>query len=319
MTLESFCESLDLSIDETGQGYRLLARSGHAVTSVHQDVDELRDDVALNAEGIRIASLVVVPGPAFERRHARNLGAARAEITAVTETVPAVLERVRAMVSNAPEGADVSLPFELLALRERILSNVPRHRAVLDASERMARECPSRMVLPLGAVVRLRRDYEYPEYCALDPRRFDSFRKLPAAGSTAFVAGNGFGQDERSVVIVFVGPFADVTDERSTYRPDPSVGYAACVRPEDVELVSLAEALDGAPCLATEIAPSHRAAYEDGEPPARVLALRSAGRILVFQTGRYADPLDRGTRFYDEGGLDFELLPLASRTATVAL
>jgi hypothetical protein len=318
MTLESLCESLRLSIDGTGQGYRLLSRSGHAVTVNHRDMDELRDDAAANGEDIRIASLVVAPGPAFERRHIKNLGAARREIEQLTETVPAVIERLRSMVSCAPEG-QTGLPFELLELTERIMSNVPRHRAVLDESERMVRECPSRMALPLGAVVRLKNDYEYPEYCALDPRRFDSFRKLPAAGSVAFVVGNGFGQDERGVVIVFVDPFADVNEERSAYQPSPSVGYAVCVRPEDVELVSLAETFDGSTCLDTEIAPSHRAAYDDGLPPARVLALRSGGRILVLQTGRYADPLDRGTMFYDEGGLDFELLPLASRVADVAL
>jgi hypothetical protein len=318
MDLESLCDGLDLTLDRTVRGCRLVSSAGHAVTIVHGGLDELLDDVVGSDDQIKIASLVVPPGSFFVERHIENLSKARAEITEVAATAPGVQERLRAMVSNVPAGIDVSLPFELLGLQERALGNVPRHRAVLNQSERMAQECPSRLVLPLGAVVRLKNDYDYPEYCALDPRRFGGIRLLPAAGSTAFVAGNGFGQDERGVVILFTGPFESVGEESPRTHPDPHRGYALCVRPEDVALVSLAETFDGETCLYSEIVPSHRATYNDGHPPALVLALRSSGSILIYQTGTYASPLDNGTAVYDEGGLDFDLLPLV-QPSTAAL
>lgn len=310
--MESLCEDLGLVLQETREGYRLLASAGHPVTIVHSDIDALSDDLEKNRESIVVASQVTQPGSSFSARYAAGLQKAREEIDRVEASSPSIIARLEPMLAALAEDEDFGLVGELHGTISKVLGNVPRHRAVLDLAERMSVECPARLVLPLGCLVRLRNDCEYPDYCALDPRRYGGRRILPAAGSLAFVAGNGYGADERGVVAVFPGTFT-TTDGGRWAHPDEHDGYACAVRPEDVEIVSLAETLDGVRSIDTEIYPSHRLAL-DGEPPRSVLALRSSGRMLIFNTSRYAHPFEGGMRLYAESDQDFDLNPLVRQS-----
>lgn len=297
--MQFFCADLNAKRDLSPDGrVRLVDENGRALTLWYEDALGLEEEVRSFPVEIATARGVGDLPDSFIRRHLSALAKARDEIELVAARLPGMIEQFRALAGNVP-ASDVPGPLDdMLVNLERVHARKSSHLEVLDRSARLADECPARLVLPIGATVRLRHDYDYPGHCALDPRRFDGFRKLPAAGSVAFVAGNGYGQDERSVALILVDPFADANASYAAYSPDACHGYAICVCPEDVEVLSLARTLDGVEFRGVEAMATHLARWEDGCSPERVLALNSSARTLVIPTGRYADPLDRSVRFY---------------------
>lgn len=311
MTLESFCREHDFAVLETSRGLSLVSSSGAPLTLAYPCREALFEDARRHAEAIALAATLDPPTDAFKRRYLHGLAEARAEIADVEKRCPALLDRLAATTKASAED---ELAEEMLELVSKIQSNIPVHREVLHEAKRTAEECPVRLVLPLGAVVRLRSDYDYPDYCALDPRRRTARRIRPVAGTSAFVGGNGFCADEAGVVLLFTGAF-DAVGEGPWNHPSGPYGYPLRVRPEDVEIVSLATDWDGAPFRGVEVVPSHRARYPDGDSAGSVLVLHSGGRVLCFSSGKRADPRDEGVAIYKDGKTELELCRIGGAKA----
>lgn len=311
MTLESFCRVHDLAVLETSRGLCLVSSAGAVLTLTHPSREALFDDVSRHGDAIAFAATLEAPASAFKRRYLDGLAAARAEIADVERRLPALLERLSLMAASPDED---SLADEMMSLVSRTHANVPVHRKVLQQAERTVEECPARLVLPLGAVVRLKDDYGYPEYSALDPRRHTARRIRPVAGTTAFVGGNGYCADEAGVVLLFTGAF-EAVGEGPWNHPAGQFGYPLRVRPEDVDIVGLATDCEGAPFHGVEVVPTHRARYLDGDSAGRVLVLRNDGRVLCFKSGKYADPRDEGVSIFEDGKLELELSRIGGEIA----
>lgn len=121
----------------------------------------------------------------------------------------------------------------------KAIANIPRHLTMVELARRTAAEAPSRLVLPLGTKVRLKNDWNVPDYCALDPSIAWALLFRPAAGSVGFVSGNCFGSQEASIAISFPDE-VKTTNGMSGEHFEPHLALNRSVLISDLEVLEYA-------------------------------------------------------------------------------
>ena len=320
MTLEAFNTDNGLVIEfDTGSGYRLLSSEGQALTLAHSTIEGLSEEVATHGDAIVVASRVAPPSRRHLKSYLNNLDKTEARLSDAGTRYASELSGLVAELRGRgidPDKVGPSILTDVLDSIRRVVDNNPRHVSEVARHRQLAMQAPSRLVLPLGATVRLVKDWSHPEYYSLSPMAAGARMPRPVAGSIGVVTGNLQGDYEASVCVTFPDEIQSSDGERFR-RLEDYLGLSRSVLVDDVEVLSYALDLEGQVSLESEIVPTHREVYDlDDDDVSCVMILRSMDRFVVFHQG--SDPFDDGVHFINDlGDLEnIEELPVRSGDMT---
>ena len=194
---------------------------------------------------------------------------------------------------------------------------IASHQAAIqgvDALSARLREDPASLLLPVGALVRVRETA--PSRQIGPPDLFD--RGLPRAGTEGVVVGLSDAKGGWTTLVAFGKPFID--RDGTEWMPEIGEPMKMSFDADDLELVALGTFHDGTPCRSVAFSETHRRAEDLGkaDPGTRemvVLQADAAWRLWEFKGSR-----GPGSEWYDAQGresldeLDF-LVPIDAAPA----
>lgn len=270
-------------------GFQLVCSTGHPVTQTFDTMSELEAEISNNGEAIRIASHVIPPSEETIARYIASLDKTVARIEEAKTEYARKFPKLKSLVAQALGG----VTGEVYEAVSKAVSNIPRHLAEIDRARQLAAEAPSRLVLPLGATVRLKKDWDIPEYSALDPNMAWALVFRPAAGSVGVVIGNCIGSQEASLAVAFPDG-AETTNGLSGKHYEEHLALSRSMLVSDVEVLEYGTYLDGTICLSPDVVTTHAEVY-DADDIAKNMILHIGDHIMVAYAD--SDPFDEGVHF----------------------
>lgn len=154
MSINDFCRINGLQLIEHPDGHRkgiaLISVEGHLVTPFIPSLIGLEIEVRENADAITAAAHMSQPSDEL-------------------------VDRFRAEISKQQKKLEMSAAFP---------ENLQAHRNELARLTDLANAAPSRLFLPIGTVVRMKRDFDLPPFWALESFLF---QVRPVAGNLGVV------------------------------------------------------------------------------------------------------------------------------------
>lgn len=308
---QQFIVENDLEILASDKGLA-LAYKGKQLTVNYPDTPSLLAEIEKSGDAIRIAKLVEVPSDDTLCRYLSALDGTISKLDIAAVDNPKMLDRLASPEDIAKsiewlkENNPGDLVLEMILSIKQTIDNNQAHRDAIEHYRKLALEAPCRIGLPLGAKVRLRKDWDVPSHYGLDPAIKWGRVLRPAAGSIGFVTGTAFGQDEASIVVAFADKFKETNGE--IFTPLVDNGISKVVQIEDLEVLEWALLPNDDLNFNPDAKATHAEVYSD-EESAPAVVLEVDGRVIMI----YADgnPLDEGVRFHKNIDEIEDLQPLS--------
>lgn len=297
---QNFIIENDLEILASDEGLA-LAYKGKRLTVNFHDTPSLLAEIEKHGDAIKIAKLVEAPSQATIERYLTALDDTLVKLDQAAVDNPKMLDRlaspkdIEKSIEWLKENNPGDLVLEMILSIKQTVDNNQAHRDAIEHYRKLALEAPCRIALPLGAKVRLRKDWDVPNHYGLNPAIKWGRVLRPAAGSIGFVTGTAFGQDEASIVVTFVDKFMETNG--NAFTPLVDYGISKVVQIEDLEVLEWALLPNDDLNFNPDAKATHTKVYSDEErSPAVVLEVD--GRVIMI----YADgnPLDEGVRFFKQ-------------------
>lgn len=290
MGIREFCSDNGFYLDYNG-GFFLRGSDRRVLTGIHGTVEALEAAELPLLDAILVADRVITPSEETITRYRANLKKAEAEING---SRPARLAKHAELLPHAGN----EIVDEVLSHLKRVIDAAPLHLAEIERCRSLAANAPSRLFLPLGTSVRLKREWNVPDHYAIDPSLLSYIAahrvSRPPEGSVGYVTGAGFGSDECGIVVAFPDEFIDGNGRRWT---DTLHGSVKLVQISDLEVIQFATLSDGSPNLSVDGANTHSVTYEDDEV-VEMMILENGGKKMAFFLGDDFDPLDESVHFF---------------------
>lgn len=292
MRLQEFCNENDLEVSHVG-GFAITGQGGRRLTPFYESMEALEAAELPLADAILVADRVDPPSEETVARYRANLDKAEA---AIHRGLPIRRAKYEELLPHAGN----EIIDEVLRDVKRVVDAAPLHLAEIARCRTLSEGAPSRLFLPLGAAVRLKREWNVPDHYAIDPSII-SHRMVarPPAGSVGYVTGAGYGSDECSIVVSFPDSFVDWADREWSGSLH---GIRKVVHMSDVEVLRFATLPDGSPNLSVDGIRTHTVNYadegEDEEDVADMMVLENGGKTMLFFLGDDFDPLDESVHFF---------------------
>lgn len=291
MGVREFCSDNGMEVGYNG-GFFIKGASGRQLTGFYSSVEALEAAELPLLDAILVADRVITPSEETITRYRSNLKKAEAEING---SRPARLAKHAELLPHA----GTEIVDEVLSHLKRVIDAAPLHLAEIARCRSLAANAPSRLFLPLGTSVRLKREWNVPDHYAIDPSllSYISAHRVsrPPEGSVGYVTGAGFGSDECGIVVAFPDEFIDGNGRRWT---DTLHGSVKLVQMSDLEVIQFATLPDGSPSLSVDGANTHSVTYEDDEV-VEMMILENGGKKMAFFLGDDFDPLDESVHFFE--------------------
>jgi hypothetical protein len=289
--IRTFCSENGLEVAYNG-GFYIKGSGGRQLSGFYGTVEEMEAAEMPSADAILMADRVSTPSEETIARYRSNLDEAESEIHRRNPGLQAKHEQL------LPHQSNNEIVDEVLNAVERVLLSAPLHLAEIERCRSLAVNAPSRLFLPLGTSVRLKREWNVPDHYAIDPSLLwyiaDHRVSRPPEGSVGYVTGAGYGSDECSVVVAFPDGFVDGKGRKWT---DTLHGFAKLVQMSDLEVIQFATLPDGSPNLSVDGATTHSVTYDEDEV-VEMMILENGGKTMAFFLGDDFDPLDESVHFF---------------------
>jgi hypothetical protein len=315
MTLDQFCNDNGLNISVTPEGVSLTGRDGKQITPFYGDEEALSKAELHHADAILIADRVEQPSQKTVNRYLKALAKAEKRISEALPHNQAMIDRLSPM-------AGAELVDEILEIHRRAVDSAPTHFAEIARCRTLVQQAPARLFLPLGATVRMKRDWNVPDYYALNPMIRLGRVVRPPEGTVGYVTGAGFGSDECSLVVAFPDEFTD--RDGHTWR-NSMHGVRKVVHMSDVELLEFAMLPEGSPNLSVDGERTHMIDYGRGPlgGKASAMILENRGKSIFLFVSKGFDPLDESVHFFDdlEAAMDIhpKIVPIKQDTSAAPI
>ncbi|MNU37748.1 hypothetical protein D3C71_264050 [compost metagenome] len=290
MDIRKFCSVNGFDLDYNG-GFFIRGSDRRVLTGIHGTVEALEAAELPLLDAILVADRVITPSEETITRYRANLKKAEADING---SRPARLAKHAELLPHAGN----EIIDEVLSHVKRVIDAAPLHLAEIERCRSLAANAPSRLFLPLGTSVRLKREWNVPDHYAIDPSLLSYIAahrvSRPPEGSVGYVTGAGYGSDECGIVVAFPDEFIDGKGRK--WR-DTLHGSTKLVQMSDLEVIQFATLPDGTPNLSVDGANTHSVTYEDDEV-VEMMILENGGKTMVFFLGDDFDPLDESVHFF---------------------
>jgi hypothetical protein len=285
--IRKFCSENGLEVGYDG-GFFIKGSDGRSLTGFYGTFAALEAAELPCQDAILVADRVNHPSLETISRYRANLDKAEAEIHRSHPVWLAKHEELLPAAGN--EFID-----DLLRDLKRVVDSAPLHLSEIERCRSLAANAPSRLFLPLGATVRLKREWNVPDHYAIHPGIIShTMVSRPPAGSVGFVTGAGFGSDECGIAVAFPDSFVDWNGRKWSGSLH---GCRKVVHMSDVEVIQFATLPDGSPNLSVDGARTHAVTYDEDDV-ADVMILENGGKTMLFFLGDDFQPLDESVQFF---------------------
>ncbi len=280
-----------LSIMQGASGFFVKGGEGRALTSAYGTLEALEAAEAGCLDAIIVADRVASPSEQTIARYRSNLDKAQSEIHRRNPGLQAKHEQLLPHEGN-------EIVADVLRDVEQVLLSAPLHLAEIERCRSLAVAAPSRLFLPLGTSVRLKREWNVPDHYAIDPSLLSYIAAhrvaRPPEGSVGYVVGAGYGSDECGIAVAFPDEFIDGKGRKWT---DTLYGCVKTIHMSDLEVLQFATLPDGSPNLSVDGANTHSVAYDEDDV-AGMMVLENGGKTMTFFLGDNFNPFDESVQFF---------------------